>query len=454
MNGIQTSFFDLFKIGPGPSSSHTYGPMIAASHFMKAVSHLGLPTLKRAKKIKIRLYGSLSATGKGHGTDKAIVAGLKGIRPQDCDPQELIALSKGKSWQFHVNAHALTLSATDIHFDKIIHDHPYSNTLIFTLLDHTRTPLLERVYYSIGGGFVLCKGERPKKRPAPPYPYMSMAQLKQKLKTRRLGLCELLLENEKALTGRSESEIHQDLDKILDAMEMAVGRGIHASAGTLPGPIKLKRKAPELYKKARRHTDRTEKFLASLNAYAFAVSEENAAGHRVVTAPTSGAAGLIPGMIYVLKHHKHVSQTKLREGLMVAAAIGFLIKQNASLSGAEVGCQGEVGAASAMAAALCAYVHDRNIHIIENAAEIALEHHLGMTCDPIGGFVQIPCIERNAVGAVKAYNAYLLASDIDPKKQKVSLDTVISALWRTGKDMSTKYKETAKGGLALSDIMC
>jgi L-serine dehydratase len=281
-----------------------------------------------------------------------------------------------------------------------------------------------------------------------------MRELKKALESSELPLYELLLQNEEVLKGESRSQIEAGLDKILAVMDASVERGIKAH-GVLPGPIKLERKAAALYRIAESQLlDVPDRFLVLLDAYALAVSEENAAGRLVVTAPTSGSAGVIPGIVYLLKHYFHTTPEDLRRGLAVSACIGFMAKHNASISGAEVGCQGEIGVASCMGAALVASVDHANIDVIETSAEIAMEHSLGLTCDPIGGYVQIPCIERNAVGAVNAYNAYLIASSGDPKKKKISFDEVIRVMYETGRDMCSKYKETSKGGLATCHIFC
>lgn len=452
---ITTSVFDLFKIGPGPSSSHTIGPMKAAACFLKDMASLSDKKLEKADSIEAHLFGSLSSTGKGHGTDRSIVAGLLGWEPQSCDPEAFSNLLAQKSDEYFIRVREFLIkfTAKNIYFDDAVNDLPFPNTVIFKLKVGSRT-ILEKEYYSIGGGFIKCKGEKEPETPVPAFCYASMKDLKKLLKKSNFKLAELILENEKALTGASEKEIYSRLDEIMNAMCEAVSRGIN-SDGVLPGPIKLSRKAPELYRRAARlDKDNPDRFLAFLNAYALAASEENASGRKVVTAPTSGSAGVIPAVIYLLKHHFYMLNRELADGLLAAAAIGFIAKRNASISGAEVGCQGEVGVASAMAAALVAYVNGHSDRVVENAAEIALEHHLGMTCDPIDGYVQIPCIERNAVGAIDAYNAYLLASIGDPHKQKITFDEVVKAMLETGRDMCSKYKETAKGGLAVCSITC
>ncbi|MBN8822581.1 MULTISPECIES: L-serine ammonia-lyase [unclassified Spirosoma] len=455
---ITTSVFDLFKVGPGPSSSHTIGPMKAAFDFRQRLAQLPSDSQQRADTIQIHLYGSLSATGKGHGTDRAIVAGLLGWQPETTDPDALLKLLRDDSVTYSVSVGAQTIGigSKDIFFHKKRYDSPYANTMVLKLVSDEEI-LAEEEYYSIGGGFILRKGE-PDAVASPqsvPYPYGTMAELKAQLTSQQIDLDELLLANEMAVTGRSRAEVNQRLDQILDFMHKAVRRGLRHK-GTLPGSIRLSRKAPILFNQAKEMSQSSDSFLIFLNAYCLAASEENAAGGIVVTAPTSGASGVIPGLTYLAKHHFHYDKATLRAGMLAAAAIGFLVKHNASISGAEMGCMGEIGTASAMGAAfLTRCAQDKaNIGPIEAAAEIAIEHHLGMTCDPIGGYVQIPCIERNAMGAVKAYNAYLLATSGAASFQKISLDAVIKVMKATGRDMSTKYKETSEAGLALSATEC
>jgi L-serine dehydratase len=400
----------------------------------------------------------LSATGKGHGTDRAVVAGLLGWQPETTDPDELLSLLKDQAVVYAVPVGERTLSVgpQHIHFQRKRYDSPYANTMVLHLLAG-ETVLFSEEYYSIGGGFIIRKGE-PETAPMTlqiPFPYSSMAELKTQLSANSLSLDELMLANETAITGKSRSEVNQRIDQILDFMHKAVRRGLRHK-GTLPGSIKLSRKAPVLFKQAKGMSHSSDSFLIFLNAYCLAASEENAAGGIVVTAPTSGASGVIPGLTYLAKHHFHYDRTTLRSGMLAAAAVGFLVKHNASISGAEMGCMGEIGTASAMGAAFLTRCSQPNglIGAIEAAAEIAIEHHLGMTCDPIGGYVQIPCIERNAMGAVKAYNAFLLATSGAASFQKISLDAVIKVMKATGRDMSTKYKETSEAGLALSATEC
>lgn len=456
MDVITTSVFDIFKIGPGPSSSHTIGPMTAALHFRKKISELQKDLINRATHIEVHLYGSLSATGKGHGTDRAILAGLMGQEPATCDIEQMLSFFSKEDDVYEINfdGKIILFDYNSFCFDEIHHLFPYSNTMILQLYAKDKV-ILSKEYYSIGGGFISCKGEEEKVRPMPPHPYSNMAQLKELMAKKNISLTDLLLENEMAITGKTKDEIYSGLHKIMDVMEQSVIKGINTE-GVLPGSLNLQRKAPGLYRLATKEElfNIPDKFLLFLDCYALAAIEENAAGHLVVTAPTSGSSGIIPGLISLMKQYFKTETTLLCEGLLAAAAIGFIAKHNASISGAEVGCQGEVGVASSMGAAMLAHIDRRPIKVIENAAEIALEHQLGLTCDPIGGYVQIPCIERNAVGAVEAYNAYLLAAAGDPEKQKISFDQVVEVMLQTGRDMCLKYKETSRGGLAICDIEC
>ena len=453
---ITNSIFDLFKVGPGPSSSHTIGPMKAAFDFLQRVRHLPADVRCRATAIRVYLYGSLSATGKGHGTDRAIIAGLLGWQPETTDPTTFLALFKGTDpvYAVELGEKTIPVGPDSLVFERKRYESAYSNTLVMKLLTE-ETVLAEEEYYSIGGGFILRKGEPANSMNAVsvPYPYSTMTELRAQLVAHNLTLDTLMLANETALTGQTAREIAQRIDQILEFMHRAVRRGLRQK-GILPGHIRLQRKAPVLFKQAQLLTHSTDSFLIFLNAYCLAASEENAAGGIVVTAPTSGASGVIPGLTYLAKHHFLYSKATLRGGMLAAAAVGFLVKQNASISGAEMGCMGEIGTASAMGAAFLTHCAGKGIGAIEVAAEIAIEHHLGMTCDPIGGYVQIPCIERNAMGAVKAYNAYLLASSGAATMQKISFDSVIKVMKATGRDMSTKYKETSEAGLALSATEC
>ncbi len=451
---IGTSLFEFFKIGPGPSSSHTIGPMKAGHHFIQTVRSLPGDILRQARRIEVRLFGSLSATGRGHGTDRAVLAGLLGHEPETCPSDVLDGLlaTDGVRYDLDLGPTTLTMARDGIVFDGLEHGFPYRNTLVIRLMGGEGT-LFEEEYYSVGGGFLEWKGFREPERGAPVFPYTCMAEANELLLTRHLRLHELMLENEKAITGMTEEQVYARLDRVLKAMEESVERGIEAE-GILPGPIGLHREAPTLYRKALKEPHAADRFMILLSAYSIAAAEENAAGHRIVTAPTAGSSGVMPGILYIMKHQLRMPAQILRQGFLAAAVVGFLAKHNASISGAEVGCQGEVGVASSMAAAMLAYAHDYGFKVTEDAAEIALEHHFGLTCDPVGGYVQIPCIERNAMGAVKAYNAFLLARDEIPEWHVVDLDKAIWVMGETGKDMCSKYKETAEGGLALCITAC
>ena len=451
---IDISIFDLFKIGPGPSSSHTIGPMKAAKQFLLHINNLPDTITNDELNITVHLYGSLSSTGKGHGTDRSITAGLLACEPETCNSKFLANLMQKPDDEYFVKIKHYNIKFTEhsIFFHDEEYPSPYQNTVVFKLESKDKV-VFEQEYYSIGGGFIKCKGEAETVRPQPVHCYNTMLELKDILSRKGISLTQLMLENEMRISGLSEPEIYSRLDDLITVMSNAVGRGINTD-GILPGPIKLARKAPLLFHRARKMANNPDRFLTFLNAYSLAASEENADGNQVVTAPTSGSSGVLPGIIYMLKHHFFMLNKQLADGLLAAAAIGFIARQNASISGAEVGCQGEVGIASAMGAALTAYINEHNINIVANAAEIALEHHLGLTCDPIDGYVQIPCIERNAVGAITAYNAYLLASVGNPNEHKISFDEVVNAMMETGRDMNCKYKETAQGGLAVCSTCC
>jgi L-serine dehydratase len=456
MPPITTSVFELFSIGPGPSSSHTMGPMRAGLDFLARCRDLTLAQRNRAVRFEARLFGSLAATGRGHGTDRALLAGLLGYAPESCPPGLLADLDPAAGREMALSSREggprLALRPEDLVFDTLDHRHPHSNTLVLRLLDAAGSALFERTYYSVGGGSIAFKRQREQPRPEPPFPFASMAELKERMHRRRRRLPDLMAENEMALSGLDRAGLDAGLDRVLDAMLASVDRGLSAS-GRLPGPVGLFRKAGTLYRNSlsREHRDR---FLLALNAFAVAAAEENAAGHTIVTAPTAGSCGVAAGCVYLLKALFRLPRDAQRRALLAGAAIGLLARHNASVSGAEVGCQGEIGVASAMAAAMLAQAAGLGVRIVENAAEIALEHHLGLTCDPVGGYVQIPCIERNAMGAVKAYNAYLIAAAEIPAHHKVDFDAALSAMAATGKDMDKRYKETAKGGLAVSVVKC
>lgn len=464
---IETSLFDLFECGPGPSSSHTMGPMKAGYDFLQrcaALAEAGFPGCGAAApavsgdeslRFQVRLFGSLSATGAGHGTDAAVMAGLLGYQPSQCPPGLLKNLGADRQAEHDMRLGAFTarVRLADIVHDSIIHDRPYSNTLRIALANAGGAVLAEEEYYSVGGGFIQWPGWREPERGAPAHPYNTMRQLKETLRVTGLTLHELMLENESSITGMGRAVILEKLEGLLETMLESVRHGLE-NEGPLPGTLGVQRKARALYDKAMAMPVQSDRFLAGLNAYAMATAEENADGGVIVTAPTCGAAGVMPALLYAMRHDLTIGDRALREGMLAAAAVAFLAKRNAAIAGAEVGCQGEVGVASAMAAAMLAHARGASAQTAENAAEIALEHHLGLTCDPVGGYVQIPCIERNAMGAVKAYNAFLLASTENPYHHRVSLDSAIAAMAETGRDMNAKFKETSLGGLAVSMVNC
>jgi L-serine dehydratase len=454
------SVFDLFKIGLGPSSSHTVGPMKAAAAFAEALAATN--ALARVENVRITLYGSLAFTGRGHATDKATILGLSGERPESVDPDRAEALVA------EVAAHkTLRLSgrkpiafdpAADIVFDVVNAPPRHPNTLAFWARDEAGATVAEERWLSIGGGFVQKEDEDTAAATAdapPPYPFANAAELLKSAANAGMTIAELMRANERVVSG--EVNLDPRLDRILAAMLGAIDRGLRHE-GLLPGGLAVSRRAKAIHDKliaeAGRNARAAHEIMDIVAVYAMAVNEENAAGGRVVTAPTNGAAGVMPAVLrYYRDHCIGANPEGLRVMLLTAAAIGALFKLNASISGAEVGCQGEVGVASSMAAAgLCAALGGANAQI-ENAAEIAMEHHLGMTCDPIGGLVQIPCIERNAFGAIKAIAAASLALRGDGR-HKVSLDSVIATMRQTGADMQSKYKETSLGGLAVNFVEC
>ncbi len=448
------SVFDIFKIGIGPSSSHTVGPMKAAREFVGRAEKAGKPV----HKLDVRLYGSLAYTGKGHGTDAAILLGLSGEEPETIDPD----LVDGLLGQIKTE-HRLNLpGGATIEFDPdtdLVFDYGdplprHTNGMRFTALDDTGNMLLTEDYFSLGGGFIV-RGdeEEPSKQTGePPHPFSDAAGLLEQADKSGLSISDLVYRNE--LTWRSESEVDQKLTDIWAAMQACVQRGLHTD-GVLPGQMSVIRRAAGLYRslKSREHESGLET-MDWVNTYAIAVNEENAAGGRVVTSPTNGAAGIIPAVLHYYKYFvAEFDEEGVKRFLLAAGAIGILYKINASISGAEMGCQGEVGVACSMAAAGLVAACNGSAGQLENAAEIGMEHNLGLTCDPIGGLVQIPCIERNAMGSVKAINAARLAMQGDGL-HKVSLDQVINTMRQTGLDMSTIYKETSQGGLAVNVPEC
>ncbi len=459
---MSISIFDLFKIGIGPSSSHTVGPMRAAVLFVKRLEQAEL--IQSVDRIAAELYGSLGHTGRGHGTDKAVLLGLEGHLPDTVDPdyvpQRVTEILEQQTISL-LNRHPVKFKhRKDLIFHKrqTLPHHP--NGMRFTAFDASGQPLLSRDYYSVGGGFVVNNDEAEEDRIVADttqvkYPFKTGEDLFNACATHNIRIAELMLANETA--WRDRDTIRSELLNIWETMRACVERGCH-SPGELPGPLKVVRRAPTLFAQFGSDPQSAREdpleILDWVNLFALAVNEENAAGGRVVTAPTNGAAGIIPAVILYYKHFvPHSDEDGILEFLLTAAAIGILYKENASISGAEVGCQGEVGVACSMAAGGLTAAMGGSLSQIENAAEIGMEHNLGLTCDPVGGLVQIPCIERNAMGAVKAINASRMALRGDGKHQ-VTLDRVIKTMRDTGADMKTKYKETSRGGLAVNVIEC
>jgi L-serine dehydratase len=453
---MSLSVFDIFKIGIGPSSSHTMGPMNAARSFVVLLAAREL--LARTAQVSAQLYGSLALTGRGHCTDRAILLGLEGMSPDTIDSSTVEATLQ----RIRVGGRIRLLGQHEIafdeplnllfHMDQVLPGH--SNGMRFTAHDAALRVLAKEEYYSIGGGFIVQAGAEANvgaARREPPFEFNSGARLLEHGRAQGLEIHELVLERER--TWRTDAEIRAGLMQIWQVMQDCVRRGFEAQ-GLLPGVLGVRRRAPKLYRQLMSETLSPMHALDWVNVYALAVNEENAAGGQVVTAPTNGAAGIVPAVLhYYRRFEPGADDDGVIRFLLSAAAIGMLYKQNASISGAEMGCQGEVGVACSMAAAgLVSALHGSNEQI-ENAAEIGMEHNLGLTCDPVAGLVQIPCIERNAMGSVKAINAARLAMRGDGS-HKVSLDQVISTMRQTGIDMSTIYKETSQGGLAVNVPEC
>jgi L-serine dehydratase len=463
---VAVSVFDLFKIGIGPSSSHTVGPMRAARLFAMRLDHEG--RLGATARVCAQLYGSLGATGKGHGSDKAVLLGLVGHEPDTVEVDrigdEIGRIRETGRMALLGQQEIGFVEATDLVFQRRETLPFHANGMRFTAFDAGGAELLARVYYSVGGGFVVTDevahdGSR-QKALAPDttvlaHPFHSGADLLALAHAQRCSIAELMRRNERH--WRSDAETHAGLLKIWAVMQACVQRGC-ATDGVLPGGFKVRRRAAGLHRQLCANPEAALRdplqVLDWVNLYALAVNEENAAGGRVVTAPTNGAAGIVPALLhYYTRFVPGASEAGVIDFLLTAAAIGLLYKENASISGAEVGCQGEVGVACSMAAgALCA-VLGGTPEQVENAAEIGMEHHLGLTCDPVGGLVQIPCIERNAIASVKAINAARMSLRGDGTHH-VSLDQVIKTMRETGADMMTKYKETARGGLAVNIVEC
>jgi L-serine dehydratase len=455
------SVFDMFTIGIGPSSSHTVGPMRAAHRFVqRLIEHGQLATVAG---VKVELYGSLAHTGRGHGTDKAVLLGLIGETPETIDPDRIPALIAAVDQSSRLNlggSQAVDfLPKEQLVFNKreVLPLHP--NGMRFEAHDAGGGLLREAIFYSVGGGFIVgSKGDKTAithDNTVLPYPFHSGAEMLAQCERNGMSISAIMMENEKA--WRDEETIRRGLLGIWEAMRACITRGCRTE-GKLPGGLKITRRAPSLYRtlKARETESASDPLVAMdwVNLYALAVNEENAAGGRVVTAPTNGAAGIVPAVLhYYRRFCPGADDDNTIRFLLTAAAIGMLYKENASISGAEVGCQGEVGVACSMAAAALTEVLGGTARQVENAAEIGMEHNLGLTCDPIGGLVQIPCIERNAMGAVKAINASRLALRGDGTHH-VSLDKVIKTMRDTGRDMLSQYKETSRGGLAVNVIEC
>jgi L-serine dehydratase len=422
--------------------------------FFQRVSKLPEDQLRQATGLNVHLFGSLSATGKGHGTDRASLAGLLGKAPATCPPEFLdgLAANPDAVHKVTLGPTSLDLSLKDIVFDATKGDFHHPNTMTAKLLAGDKT-LYELEYYSVGGGFIEWKGYKPPDKGQPKYVYNYARDLKKYLIDDKIPLPKLLLENEMAISGKSEKEIWEFLDQVSEVMVRGVDTGLTVDS-VLPGPIKLHSKAASLQRNLKTSTKgEAGRAVTRVASYGFAMGEENARGHIIVTAPTAGSAGIVPAVVKSLNDLK-VPQQKIREGFLAAAAIGYLCKHNATLSGAEGGCQAEVGVGSSMAAAMIAQAMGSSPKVVSNAAESALEHHLGMTCDPVAGFVQVPCIERCAYGAVKAWTAYCIASEEIPEERRVDLDTTVAAMALTAKEMNTKYKETSEGGLAVSVVLC
>jgi L-serine dehydratase len=453
---VMTVLEEFYKVGPGPSSSHTIGPMRITYDFYQRCTKLPADQLAQATGLKVHLFGSLSATGKGHGTERASLAGLVGKEPATVDPlflDEMIAKPQ-QTYPVTLGGKTFDLSLADIIYDSPKGDFPHPNTMTCKLMAGDRV-IYEQEYYSVGGGFIEWKGYEPPKKGQPKYPYATMKELRQHAERNNLSVADVVMANEVSVSGKSEEQINAFLDKIAGAMLATVRSGLAVKEGVLPGPIKLHSKAATVWERAQDVTYESDRAIALVAACALAASEENARGHLVITAPTGGSAGVMPAIVYALVESKRrVPMEKIRQGLLAGAAVGYLCKHTATLSGAEGGCQSEIGVASAMSAAFIAQAFDSSPVVIENAAESALEHHLGMTCDPVAGYVQVPCIERCAFGAVKAWTAFMIATNEIASRHRVDLDTTIKTLADTGRDMSSKYKETSEAGLAANLVLC
>jgi L-serine dehydratase len=454
---MTVSVFDLFSVGIGPSSSHTVGPMRAALSFAESLDAAG--TLERVRSLRVDLYGSLALTGKAHGTHSAVLMGLQGERPESVDVDTV----EERVQRIHEEHELCLLGRHVIAFDPAVEIEQrrgerrpeYSNALSFSAHDGAGEELGSETFFSIGGGFIVREAELGQEPPPPPdlpYPFSSAAELVAHAERSDMTIGEVARANE--LAGRSVEDVESRLHVIWQTMQDCVARGL-TQEGVLPGSLKVPRRASKLHAQLSAESEQQPlKQLEWVNLFALSVNEENASGGRVVTAPTNGAAGIVPAVLhYYVRFVPGADEEGVFRFLLTAAAIGSLCKENASISGADVGCQGEVGSACAMAAGGLCEVMGGTPRQVENAAEIAMEHNLGLTCDPIAGLVQIPCIERNAVAAVKAINACQLALRGDGSHY-VSLDAVIRTMWATGRDMSDRYKETSLGGLAVNVVEC
>ncbi|MFT5139757.1 MAG: L-serine dehydratase [Lysobacterales bacterium] len=458
---MSVSVFELFKIGIGPSSSHTVGPMRAAHTFVERL--IESEVLDQTDRIQVTLFGSLAHTGRGHGTDNAVMLGLQGNLPDQIDPDDIPDMLMEIESKQRINLFGRQMvsfiAKSDLLFNKRKSLPYHPNGMQFQAYDNSGTLISERHFYSVGGGFVVNQDEAAQDRivrdeSVQAFPFTTGDELLEQCQRHDLSIAELMMANE--TSWRSEQEVYQGLLSIWAAMRSCIERGRN-SPGILPGGLKVKRRAPSLYRRLMTedpdHNDPLS-VLDWVNLYALAVNEENASGGRVVTAPTNGAAGIIPAVLnYYIEFYPHANEKGIVDFLLTAGAIGILYLLNASISGAEVGCQGEVGVACSMAAGGLTAAMGGSVLQVENAAEIGMEHNLGLTCDPVGGLVQIPCIERNAMGSVKAINAQRLAMTGEGQ-QKVSLDEVIKTMRETGADMKNQYKETSRGGLAVNVIEC
>jgi L-serine dehydratase len=453
---VMTVIDEFYKVGPGPSSSHTIGPMRITYDFYQRCTKLPADQLAKATSLKVNLFGSLSATGKGHGTERAALAGIIGKEPATIDPLFLDELRDKPDQSFPVKLGTATfnVSLKDIIYDAPKGNFPHPNTMTCKLMAGDAV-LLEQEYYSVGGGFIEWKGYEPPKKGQPKYPYSTMAELLKHAEDAKLTVAQVAMANEVAVSGKSEAEINAFIDKITTAMVNIVKTGLKGPSIVLPGPIKLKTKAADVYVRAMDDKYEGQRGVGVVSAYALAGSEENARGHLVVTAPTGGSAGVMPALVYAVgEGGRKLSQEKIRHGMLAAAVVGYLCKHNATLAGAEGGCQAEIGVASAMGAAFLAQAHDFPNQVVANAAESSLQHHLGLTCDPVAGYVQVPCIERCAFGAVKSWTGFMIASNEIPANRRVDFDTTVTAMALTAKEMNSKYKETSEGGLAVSLVLC